>query len=303
MTNTMTIRVCLSFLLSLALLLILSCNGNSSSHSGNSSNDTQQNEQELWVRKESYKIRRMGFHKERSFMMECKDPELEEFRENYFRNAEREGVNKEFAREELEMMYWEYNCYWTKYQESKFYFVKNGFGVRYHAYSVKEFSSQGDLLSSNDIAIIPEGDRIWDRIGRYVLAWGIDYDGLPPFHVYDLQKRTFMKIGYNPTNQDIVHTLTEEGHTAAASSQNGRIAIVQKHQIWIFDPDKKEPNLIYRMKFMPKRYVKKIIALTFVGENELIIADNENWIVRLYFNIEDGHYFIRWFRNDVLPQK
>ncbi|MBW2646900.1 MAG: hypothetical protein JRE23_12130, partial [Deltaproteobacteria bacterium] len=43
-------------------------------------------------------------------------------------------------------------------------------------------------------------------------------------------------------------------------------------------------------------------ALTFVGENELIIADNENWIVRLYFNIGDGHYFIRWFRNDLLPQ-
>jgi hypothetical protein len=33
------------FLLPFILLLILSCNGNSSSHSGNSANDTQQNEQ------------------------------------------------------------------------------------------------------------------------------------------------------------------------------------------------------------------------------------------------------------------
>ena len=290
------------FQFSFVLLLILSCNGNSGSYFENSSNDTQQNEQELWVRKESYKVRRMGFHKKRSFMMECKDPELEEFRANYFKNAEREGIDKELARLELEMMHWEYDCYWTVYQESKFYFVKNGCGVRYCTYSVKEFSLEGDLLSSDDIAIIPGEGRTWDRIGRYVLVWGIDYDGLPPFHAYDLKKRVFIKIVYNQTNQGAVHTLTEEGHTAVAISQNGRLAVVQKNQIWIFDPDEKEPNLIYRMKFMPKRYVKKIIALTFVGENELTIADNENWIVRLYFNIEDGHYFIRWFRNDLLPQ-
>jgi len=264
--------------------------------------DTQQNEQELWVRKESYEIRRMGFHKERSFMMECKDSELEEFRANYFRNAEREGVNKEFAQEELEMMYWEYDCYWTAYQTSKFFFVKNGFGARYHAYTVKEFSSIDDLLSSDDIAIIPREGRTWDRIGRYVLAWGIDYNGLPPFHVYDLQKRVFMKIGYSPTNQNIVHKLTEEEHTAAASSQNGRLAVVQKNYMWIFEPDKKEPDLICRMRFNPKKYINKIIALTFAGENELIIADNKNKIVRLHFELDDGQYFIRWSQDNLLPQ-
>jgi hypothetical protein len=102
--NNRVIKACSLFLIWI-LLLFVSCNGNRSFHFGESSKDIQKNEQELWVRKESYEIRRMGFQKERSFMMGCKDPELEEFKANYFRNAEREGVNKEFAREELEMMY------------------------------------------------------------------------------------------------------------------------------------------------------------------------------------------------------
>jgi hypothetical protein len=158
------------------------------------------------------------------------------------------------------------------------------------------------LLSSDDIAIIPREGRTWDRIGRYVLVWGIDYDVLPPFHVYDLQKRVFMKIGYSQANQDILHTLTEEGHTAAASSQNGRLAVVQKHHIWIFDPDKKEPDLICRMRFYPKEYINKIVALTFAGEDELIIADNKNKVVRLHFELDDGQYSIRWSQDNLLPQ-
>ena len=300
--NSKIIRACSLFLIFLVLLSIFSCNVIRSFHAEGSSTEIQQNEQELWVRKESYKIRRMGFHKERSFIMECKDPELEEFRANYLRNAEREGMNKEFAQEELDMMYWEYDCYWTVYQTSKFYFVKNGFGAKYHAYAVREFSSQGDLLSSDDIAIIPREGRTWDRIGRYVLAWGIDYDGLPPFHVYDLQKRAFMKIGYNPRNKGVLHTLTEKGHTAAASSQNGRLAVVQKNHIWIFEPDKKKPDLICRMKFNPKKYVNKIISLTFAGEDELIIADNKNKILRLHFELDDEQYSIRWSQDSLLPQ-
>jgi len=300
--NPKAIRECPLFLMVSFLLFIFSCNGIKNFDSASSSSDTKKNEQELWVRKEIDEIRRIGFQKERSFMMECKDPELEEFRANYFKNAAREGVDKEVARLELDMMYWEYHCYWTKYQESKFYFVNNGSGVRYHTYSVKEFSPEGDLLSSNDIAIIPETDRIWDRIGPYVLAWGIDYDGLPPFHAYDLQKRAFMKIGYNPRNQGVVHTLTEKRHTAAATSQNGRLAVVQNNHIWIFEPDKKKPNLICRMRFNPKKYVNKIIALTFAGEDELIIANNQNKIVRLHFELDDGQYFIRWTQVSLLPQ-
>ena len=201
--NTKAIRSCLLFLIFSVLLFTFSCNRIKSFGSSVSFSDTKKNEQELWIRIEPDEIRRMGFQKERSFMMECKNHELEEFRANYFKNAERVGEDKEFARLVLDMMYWEYDCYWTVYRKSKFYFVKNGFGVRYHTYSVEEFSPEGNLLSCNDIAIIPEGERIWDRIGRYVLALGYRLRWSSPFHVYDLHKRLFMKISYNPTNQGV----------------------------------------------------------------------------------------------------